>query len=171
MNAYMAQPCSRLDLRRLAMDIRYKLGLEKELFFPIVQFLELMSEIFPKFYFEVVEDYILPRGVHADTNIENHLIRIKQSVYDGACADNGRDRMTIAHEIGHYLLLCVWGFRIQRNFMGTSIPTYQDPEWQAKCFAGELLIPAHLVKGMDPIEISDLCGVSLSAAKTQWNKL
>ena len=89
------------------MEIRRKLGLETALYFPVVQFLELMSEIFPRFHFEVVEDDELPQGVHADTDVENHIIRIKRFVYDGACNGNGRDRMTIAHEIGHYLLLCV----------------------------------------------------------------
>jgi len=153
------------------MEIRRKLGLVNVLYFPVVQFLELMSVIFPKFHFEVVEDYELPSGVHADTDVENHIIRIKRSVYDGACDGNGRDRMTIAHEIGHYLLLCVWGFKFQRNFAGHSIPTYQDPEWQAKCFAGELLIGSHLVNGMNPLEIADACGVSTPAAQTQWSKL
>jgi Zn-dependent peptidase ImmA (M78 family) len=153
------------------MEIRIKLGLENVRYFPVVQLLELMSVLFPKFHFEVVEDDDLPRDVHADTDVENHIIRIKRSVYDGACNGNGRDRMTIAHEIGHYLLLCVWGFRFQRNFANNAIPLYQDPEWQAKCFAGELLIAAHLVKDMNPCEIMDICGVSMSAAETQWNRL
>jgi Zn-dependent peptidase ImmA (M78 family) len=129
-----------------------------------------MNEFFPKFHFEIVEDFELPRGVHADTDALNHIIRIKQSVYDGACNGNGRDRMTIAHEIGHYILLCVCGFKYQRNFTGSTIPRYQDPEWQAKCFAGELLIAAYLVKGMTPYEIMYACGVSMSAAETQWSK-
>ena len=171
MNAYIAQPCSRQDLRRLAFLIRKKLCLENVLYFPVVQLLELMSELFPRFHFEVVEDNELPGGVHADTDIENHIIRIKRSVYDGACAGNGRDRMTIAHEISHYLLLCVWGFRLQRNFSNGTVPKYQDPEWQAKCFAGELLIAAHLVKELNPLEISELCGVSLLAAQTQWARI
>jgi len=130
-----------------------------------------MSAIFPKFHFEIVENRELQRGVHADTDVENHVIHIKRSVYDGACAGNGRDRMTIAHEIGHYLLLCVWGFRFQRNFAGNTIPTCQDPEWQAKCFAGELLVAAHLTGHMNPEEIAVVCGVSLPAAQTQCNKI
>ena len=152
------------------MEIRRKLSLENVLYFPVAPFLELMPEIFPKFHFEVVEDDELPPGVHADTDVENHIIRVKRSVYDGACGGNGRDRMTIAHEIGHYLLLCGGGFKFQRNFAGTAVPTYQDPEWQAKCFAGELLVAAHLIKDMNPHEISYYCGVSLSAAQTQWEK-
>jgi hypothetical protein len=48
MQAYVAQPCSRRDLRRLAMEIRKRLELENIIYFPVVQLLELMSEIFPK---------------------------------------------------------------------------------------------------------------------------
>ena len=46
--------------------------------------------------------------------------------------------MTIAHEIGHYFTLCFCGFRLERNFSGGKIPAFRDPEWQAKCFAGDV---------------------------------
>ena len=170
MPAYIAQPCSRLDLRNLAMEIRRLLKLENCVYFPVVQLLELMSELFPAFHFEVVDNNELSNDVHADTDVANHLIRIKQSVYDGACNENGRDRMTIAHEIGHYLLLCVCGVTFQRNFSGGAVPACQDPEWQAKCFAGELLVPAHLVKGMTATEVVKSCSVSPDAARFQLSK-
>jgi hypothetical protein len=105
------------------MAIRFKLELGNTLYFPVAELLEFMPEIFPKSHFEVVEDDELPCGVHAETDVENHVIYVKQSVYDGACSGNGRDRMTIAHEIGHYLLLYFWGFKFQRNFAGSTIPT------------------------------------------------
>ncbi|MDR1615522.1 MAG: hypothetical protein LBR98_00660, partial [Syntrophomonadaceae bacterium] len=139
MLSYIAQPCSRLGLRNYTLTIRRRLGIENNFYFPVVEFLELMSEFFPKFHFEVTENHELPLGVHADMDAAAHLIRVKQNVYDGACVGNGRDRMTIAHEIGHYMTLCVLGFRLQRNFSNAPVKTYQDPEWQAKCFAGELL--------------------------------
>ncbi|MDR2733518.1 MAG: ImmA/IrrE family metallo-endopeptidase [Spirochaetota bacterium] len=153
------------------MKVRRELNVENNLYFPIVELLELMPEFFPKFHFKIVEDDELPPDVHAYTDVQNNVICIKRSVYEGACNGNGRDRMTIAHEIGHYLLICVIGFKFQRNFSDSTIQKYQDPEWQAKCFAGELLIPAHLVQKMTPREIAVLCGVSLPAAETQWSKL
>jgi len=171
MQTYVMQPCSRLDLRRLAMRVRQILNAENILYFPIAELLELMPVLFPPCCPIIVKDYELPSGVHADTDVGNHIIRIKQSVYDGAFNGNGRDRMTIAHEIGHYLLICVLGFKFQRNFSDSAVQKYQDPEWQAKCFAGELLIPAHLVQGMNPNEIAVACGVSVHAAETQWSKL
>ena len=91
--------------------------------------------------------------------------------YDGACNGEGRDRMTIAHEIGHYFTLCFCGFKLERNFGGGKIITFRDPEWQAKCFAGELMVPAHRVKGMTVDKIAEKCGVSFAAASVQHKHL
>ena len=96
---YVVEPKSRNDLRMLARLLRYKLGLEDELYFPIVELLDVLCELFPKFSYEIVDDTLLPPNVHADTDVMHHHIRIKESVYEGAANGNGRDRMTIAHEI------------------------------------------------------------------------
>lgn len=169
---YIVQGTSRNNLRKLARNIRKMFGLDNELYFPIVESLDVFSEVFRGFSYEIVEDSELPRGVHADTDVRTGHIRIKESIYERACDGAGRDRMTIAHEIGHYLTLCVCGFKLQRNYEPEKeIPAYKNPEWQAKCFAGELMIPAHLVKGMNAVEISIKCGVSLDAANVQWSHL
>ena len=164
---YIVEPKSRNNLREYALQIRKNLGLENKLYFPVIEFLEVMPELFPEFYYEVVEDRELSSNVHADTDVLNHCMRIKNSVYEGAYSRNGRDRMTIAHEMGHYFTLCVSGFKLQRNFGNQKLRAFEDPEWQAKCFAGELLIPAHLVVDMDVYSISVECCVSVDAARTQ----
>lgn len=139
--------------------------------FPLFELLDVFTEIFDDFNYEVVEDTVLSKKVHADTDIRTGHIRIKESVYNGACNGEGRDRMTIAHEIGHYFMLCFCGFKLERNFSDRKIPIFRDPEWQAKCFAGELMIPAHLVKGMSKFEITRRCGVSFNAAHEQYKHL
>ncbi len=167
----MVEAKSRADLRCLARTFREHLHLDDVLYFPIVELLDVMTKLFNDFNYEIVEDKVLSKRVHADTNIRTGHIRIKESVYDGACNGEGRDRMTIAHEIGHYFTLCFCGFRLERNFSGGKIPMYRDPEWHAKCFAGELLVPAHRVKGMTAHEIAKQCGVSYDAAQTQYKHL
>lgn len=169
---YEAEPQSREGIRELANILRKAFGCENDLYFPIVELLDILAEKDEGFSYEIVEDDAFPKNIHADTDITTGHIRIKQSVYDGACSGRGRDRMTIAHEIGHYFLLCICGFKLQRNYDEKGkIQTCMDPEWQAKCFAGELLVPAHLVKDMSPREIAKKCGVSKDAAKYQYKKI
>ncbi|MBR5667775.1 MAG: hypothetical protein IKW95_08820 [Lachnospiraceae bacterium] len=170
-NDYVVEPVTRDYLRRIALLFREEFELRDALCFPILDVLEKMRDKFPEFSFEIVEDHELPPTVHADTNILRQHIRIKQSVYDGAAEGNGRDRMTIAHEIGHFITLCVCELTFQRNFEDETVPPFQSPEWIAKCFAGELMIAEHLTNKMDPEEIASKCGVSLPAAKYQYSKM
>lgn len=171
MTQYMVEPKSRHDIRTLANNFRGLLGLDNQIFFSIVELLDILPEILPGFNYELVEDDQLPAEIHADTDILTGNIRIRQSIYERACNGEGRDRMTIAHEIGHFIMLRICGYKLERNFNGKAIDTCRDPEWQAKCFAGELLVPAHLVKDMNTFEISECYGVSLDAAEVQYKKL
>ena len=171
MITYISQPLSRNQLRSYARQIRKFLGIEDDLYFPVMEVLEILPEIFPKLTWEVVSDDELPYHIHAETDIITHHIRIKESVYDGACNGKGRDRMTIVHEIAHYFILCVSGIRLQRNFSPNKVVTYCDPEWQAKCLAGELMIPAYLVKDLNVFEVEEKCGVSFEAACYQLRRI
>lgn len=169
---YVVEAKSRKNLRDLAYTLRKHLGLENVLYFPIVEVLDVLPEFFDNFSYEIVEDHELPSGTHADTDITTGHIRIKESVYNRACDGEGRDRMTIAHEIGHYFTLCFCGFKLQRNYdPDIKVPPYKSPEWQAKCFAGELMVPAHLVTNMSPSTIAIECGVSLDAARFQFSHI
>lgn len=168
MTGYIVEAKSRKDLRDLANTLRDKLGLTKKLYMPIVELLDILTEIFKDFSYEIVDDTELPLIMHADTDVRTGHIRIKESVYERACNGEGRDRMTIAHEIGHYFTLCFCGFRLRRNFTKQKVKNFEDPEWQAKCFAGEFMIPKHLVEEMTPSQISEVCGVSLDAAEYQY---
>jgi len=169
LNDYIAAPLSRQKLRALTLSIRKTFHLENEICFPVVEMLEAMPDIFSanKFACEIVPDHELPDSVQGDTDVANHYMRIKESVYNGAYAGNGRDRYSIAHEIGHYMLLSIVGVAFQRNISKRKVKAYEDPEWQAECFAAELLMPHHLIGGMNVSEISKRCNVSHAAAKTQ----
>ena len=168
MPEYIVEPKSRKELRELAMTLRRFFNLENVIFFPIVELLDVLAETLDNFSYEIVGDDELPSDTHANIDVMTGHIRIKESVYDGACNGNGRDRMTIAHEIGHFFTLCFCGFKLERNFSKNKIVKYRDPEWQAKCFAGELLVPEHLMKGVPAYEIAQKCGVSSDAADYQY---
>lgn len=82
MTCYKAQGVSRKDIRRFVKKIKKLVGLENELYFPIVEFLEnILPEIIPDFQLE-----ILPRLVmgdkHGETFPDRNIIRIREDVYD-----------------------------------------------------------------------------------------
>ena len=163
---------SRSDLRRFAEKIRNILSLNDTMYFPIVEILELLHIFDEDAHFEIVEPNELQRGEHAVTDIVHKVIKIRNDVYEGACKGNGRDRMTIAHEFSHFITLCIFGFQLARSFDdNVEIPAYCDPEWQAKCLAGELMIPAKLAKGKSVAYIAEKCGVSCDAASFQLSKI
>ena len=168
MTDYIIEAKSRKDLRAYANYLRKILKLENALWVPIVELLDVLGEICENFSYEIVPDDAMPNSVHAETNVLTGHVTIKESVYENACDGEGRDRMTIAHEIGHYFTICQCGFKFQRNFTEAEIKPYNDPEWQAKCFAGEFMIPSHLIGKMLPGEIAEVCGVSYDAAYYQY---
>lgn len=49
--------------------------------------------------------------------------------------------MTIAHELGHFLLHSHQPPKICRTVASKEIPAYKSSKWQAKVFAAELLMP------------------------------
>lgn len=165
---YSVEGKTRQQLRDLAALLRNILQLDGVLYFPIVELLEILPEYFPGFSYEIVSDDELPAGNHAETDVMNWRISIKETVYNRACAGEGRDRMTIAHEIAHFITLCVCGFKLARSF--NKPKAFEDPEWQAKCFAGELMIPKHLIGDMTPKQVASACGVSYDAAIYQCQK-
>jgi len=96
MSRYIAEAKSRKEIRQLAMVFRSIFKLDAVLYFPVVEILDALPEIFSTFSYEIVPDNTFPEYKHAETNITTGQISIKQSVYDGACSGNGRDRLTIA---------------------------------------------------------------------------
>ena len=108
MSNYMVEAKSRADLRRLARLLREQLHLDDVLYFPIVELLDVMTELFDDFSYEIVENDALPKKVHADTDIRTGHIRIKESVYEGACSGEGMTEHQIAELCGvSYDAACV----------------------------------------------------------------
>jgi len=169
MHDFKALPLSRNEIRQIAFDLRRQLGAGNCVWFPILEFVEhVLPSVDPNYCFQVVEKEELGSS-HGLTIIEgtNVAIQIREDIYDRAYRDEGRDRGTVAHEAGHYLMHAK-SPSLHRHF-GGKLPSYEDPEWQAKCFQGELLVPRHLVTGMTALEVAKQCGVSVDAAAYQLN--
>lgn len=165
---YVTQPLTRQSIRKDTYQIRKSLDMLDETYFPIVQFIEIVlpKTIDPDFQLEVVPDNDLP-GRLAESCPNQHVIRVKQVVYDGACQGHHWHRMTLAHELAHYLYHGEGNVKLARLDFGKKIPYNCNPEIQADIFAAELLMPIENIKGMTYIEVAKSCGVSYAAAKNQ----
>lgn len=158
-----ANPRSRDFLRQIARGIRKQLNMENKLYFPIVEVIELLAaDDEEEFDFEIVSEGEM-MDTYGTTNTAKNVMRIRQNVYEGAIKGNPRDRFTLCHEFGHWLLHQPESVSFARG----SIPTYCNPEWQANTFAAELMIPYYLVREMSVEEITTKCGVSYACAEIQ----
>jgi len=139
--------------------------------FPILQVVELMlPKVMPECSFEVKEADEMGDN-HGLTHPESNEMWIRSDVYEGALQGNGRDRFTIAHELGHLLLHSQPGMP-RKMKPASSMKPYVNSEWQANSFAGALLIPTTFaVASRNPYEISEVCGVSVDAANVQLRVL
>lgn len=171
MNCYKASPISRKDIRYYVREIKKKVGLEYELCFPILTFIEnILPTVIPDFQLEIVPREEMPRK-HGETYPSKNLIRIREDVYLGAAAGKGRDRLTIAHEIGHLLLHDDDSIALCRLAPNEKLRPFEDPEWQADAFAGELLASSYLIKGMSIWKVQAKCSVSMPCAHVQLSTL
>ena len=159
-NCYKADAVSRKNIRDFIYRLKKEVGLENELYFPIVVFAEnILPVLFPDYQFEVATIDEM-RNKHGETYPNKNLIRIREDVYYRAVEGEGRDRLTIAHEIGHFFMHDSDSIALCRLEPTEVLKPYEDPEWQA-----------NLIKGMSEDEVAEKCGVSRSAARVQLKSL
>lgn len=167
MTTPIAHPLSKQSIENFAEYIRTRTRCTS-CYMDIVRFIELVIPRFdPTFDYEYVEDGLLPAGVYAYFDPKENKLYILNSVYVRATEGVGRDRFTLAHEVGHYFLHDD-GFTYARST--TKIPSYCNPEWQANTFASAFLIPKSLTLNMSVEEIMNACQVSYQAASIAFNR-
>lgn len=156
---------SREKIREVTKIIRTACGLEKEMYFPVVNFIEwCLPTVDMEFSFVVVPVSEMPEN-YGLTNTARHEIKIREDVYLKAKNGNPRDRFTMCHELGHYFLHQPGLVSLARG----DVPKYCQPEWQANTFAGELMAPYELIRGKSIEEIAEKCGMSRQASTIQYN--
>ena len=163
MQKVSVEPMSRKSIRELARQLRKLFGMENILYFPIVPFIEwILPELGLDYEYASVQEMGNAYGV---THTRKGIMKVREDVYEGAINGNPRDRFTLCHELGHFLIHSP----DRVSFARGDVPAYMDPEWQANAFAGELMAPYDLVKDMSALEIADKCGMSVMAAQVQYN--
>ncbi len=169
---YKMPPVSNKEIMQLTERFREILGYEADQPIDILWVLENpMRLIFKNEGFDIEIKEVDSMSEHAYTDPKTGKIIIREDIYERAYRGEGRDRFTIAHEIGHYILHANPNMaRYPRIYPGDDVKPYEDSEWQADAFAGEFLCPCQAIKGMTPEEVANKFGVSLQAAKTQIKK-
>ncbi len=171
MTCYKADSISRNEIREYVRCLKKEIGMEYELYFPVVKFLEnVVPILIPDFQLEIATISEM-ENKHGETFPDKDFIRIREDVYLRAIKGEGRDRLTIAHEIGHLFMHGEGAVSMCRLEPGQSLKPYEDPEWQANAFGGELLASSYLIEGMSVSEVKEKCGVSASAARIQLNSI
>ena len=94
------------------------------------------------------------------TNESVHSIVVPVDVYDGACIGNFQDRMTLAHELAHYILHGILKIPVRELQDGEVCSKYEDPEAIADMLARFLLSVCGLLQNMSTAELSAECGLS-----------
>ena len=167
----VAQGISRKKIRAFTKYVRELCGMTDRLYFPVVEFLEIiLPNLIDDFTYEIVEHSEMP-DKEGETIPSLNTIKIREDVYEKATQGDGRARFTILHEVGHLLMHDNDRVALCRKSDKAPLKAYEDPEWQADVFAGELLIAEHLVKGMSVNEIEIRCGASHAAAECQHKQI
>lgn len=155
-------PMSRKNIRKFVKEFRQLFGLDDVLYFPIVPFIEwYLPRLGLNYEILTVEEM---DDLYGLTNTGSNVLYIREDVYYRAVKGNPRDRFTLCHELGHFLLHTP----DRVSFARGDIPAYRNPEWQANTFAGEIMAPYHLTFHMDVDEIMQRCGMSRQAATIQY---
>lgn len=164
MNKVSVVPLSKAAIREIVKRFRKMFGLEDVLYFPVVQFIEwCLPELDMNYEIVPVNELENAYGI---THTGKGVMKIREDVYHGAISGNHRDRFTLCHELGHFLLHTP----DRVSFARGEVPAYMDPEWQANTFAAELMAPYNLIRCMSVDEIVSECGMSYTAAQIQYNK-
>lgn len=167
MNLTPVKPTSRQAIWTMVRELRTFFGVVNKLYFDIVAFVEnVLPELIPEFVFDICTSEEMG-DLHGETIPSKCTIRLREDVYIGACKGKGRDRFTLAHELGHLLMHDESSIVFCKLESKGKIPTYRNPEWQADVFGGELLAPSYLISNMTKKEIREECIVSGRCAKRQ----
>lgn len=144
-------PLSKADIVGISGKLRSQFGLQ-EGYFPLLHFLELIiPKIEEEYIFEVCNEREMGSN-YGLTIPDQKILKLREDVYEGLTQDNGRDRFTAAHELGHYILHRDIPAKFHRH-TNEKIPAFRCSEWQANTFASQLLLPDNCLR--NDFELSD----------------
>lgn len=166
---YSVAPRSKRAIAQIAHTVRAAVGvcIDARGYLHLDELLERMPQAMPGFEFQVLE-YGEMGEDHARTVPHSKLMQIRQDVYDRLCEGRGRDRFTVAHEIGHLFL---HGGRSFARTWDANQKIYRNSEWQADTFASALLVDDQLLLQCGSVaEVAERFGVTPDAARVRFKQ-
>jgi hypothetical protein len=164
-----AKPLSRENIRRYATNVRGALGYADKAYIDVEALLDFVLPSALAGFAYSVEPMEEMGNNHGLAHPDRRFIMLREDVFERACNGEGRDRMTVCHEIAH-LVLHTPDRIVMRRAEGPP-KTYRDPEWQAKSFAGEFLVAHTMIKQFPTPQLAaSAFGVSLEAAEFQLSR-
>ena len=154
-------PLSVKSIENIANEIRNQFGIKIDSYFPILKVLDrLMYQ--DKLQYQILgdDDQYLEGNTPAKYSPFENIIYIKESVIKEYDEGEYRSSFTLCHELFHYIQVQMLKF----DFIEVeSCKNYEDVEWQANEFAGQVLIPTEYID-LDEQEIVEKFHVSIECA-------
>lgn len=167
---FIVPPRRWAEIGSIADNLRHQLGQAETPRVPVIEIIErVLDQRLGLLNFEVgslkemgrAEGYTCPKG---------EFIMLREDVYEGVWAGEGRARFTTAHELGHWAMHT--NIPLARARKGDGTPAFRLAEPQANQFAAEFLMPECFIDTWD--EEDDLIerfGVSWEAARNRLRYL
>jgi len=167
---FRARPLSTAAIGATADQVREVLGLRDVRYVPVPEVLELLlPKALEGYVFRVGEHEEL-QECHGQTRPDEREICLRDDVYQRMIGGAGRDRLTGCHEIGH-LVLHQTPY-LARRIGEQPLKAFEDPEWQANCFAGSLLMPERFFREAGSVAVAiEMFGVTADAARHRMRQL
>ena len=144
---FIVPPRRWAEIVSLADNLRRQLGQAAVPRVPVIEIIEtVLDQRLGLVRFEVgsreemgrAEGYTCPKG---------EFIMLREDVYVGVWAGEGRARFTAAHELGHWAMHT--NIPLARAKRGDGTPSFRLAEPQANQFAAEFLMPECFIDALD----------------------
>jgi Zn-dependent peptidase ImmA (M78 family) len=170
---YKVTARSAQNIAATALAWRDTLGISNEWAPSVINLLELTVPRIIKNFALVVRPDAEMGDAEAYTEFDPPHVAVRKSVYALAQRQDGRSRMTFAHELGH-LVMHPGAVKLRSESARkstTPIRIFESAEWQARKFAALFLVPDHIaVQFGSATQLAECCKISDQAAKIRFNE-
>jgi hypothetical protein len=170
---YKVDGRSAKDIASITLAWRDTLGVADQWAPSVISLLELRVPKIVKNFALVVRADPEMGDAEAYTEFDPPHIAVRGSVYAMAARQDGRSRMTFAHELGHLVMHPgAAKLRTEAHFKPThAVRFFESAEWQARKFASLFLVPDHIaIQFNSAHELAECCKVSVQAAEIRFNE-